>query len=763
MDKLQQRIDYLEEVYTFTLEALQRAGEVGNFQPAQSSFDTAASIAAEILHRANGLFDAEAMAVYLVDENSSDFYLAACTPDSAAPLMDVELEYGVDCGNVCTAMERKSVFRPISCNDPWSGRRLIMHSIATASRIRGLFVAVPPKNVEDIPDSSLHLLSILLLNAANSLESFELYRLLSEKNTQLEHNIAQLQEKQIELEEQQSLFRQLFDNSPLAIALLDLEGRIELVNHGYEQLFGYSSQEVQHKMNSSLIVSPEAQIEVLATRKTLLAGRCLQRETQRLRKDGTAVDVSMLGMPVFRNNKVHRLFFMYQDISERKEHEEQLAHQAFHDALTGLPNRYLFMERLERAVSRSMRNNEDSYAVLVVDLDRFKHINDSLGHLVGDQLLQAVAQRFMNCVRNVDTVARLGGDEFAVLLENIHEPQEAVRVARRFQASLQKPVSLVGEDIVCGASVGIVMHTMHYSSPEDLLRDADIAMYKAKEEGDGSYRVFDPAMYHKAQHTLQIETELRRALGNGELEVYYQPIYSLESQSLYGFEALARWNHPKRGLLPPSEFIPVAEETGLILPLGEWVLEEACIQAKRWNSVLPAQEQAIILSVNLSGRQLCKRSLPDVVNRVLEQSNAPAHCICLELTESLAMNDAQFTITALTRLKDLGLRIAIDDFGTGYSSLSYLHQLPIDALKIDKSFLEPGNGQANLPIVRAIVTLAQAMDLTVIAEGVEHENQVSLLAQLRCSQAQGFFFGRPLPATQAEAVRVFSMNGQRAN
>ena len=427
-------------------------------------------------------------------------------------------------------------------------------------------------------------------------------------------------------------------------------------------------------------------------------------------------------------------------LEETKEH---FRHAAFHDSLTGLPNRAMFTELLKAEIESSKRRGEHMFAVLFLDLDRFKNINDSLGHTHGDLLLVAFAERLERTLRPIDTLARFGGDEFAILLSGMSDATDAVRVAQRIQDELSQPFVLDKNSAFATASIGIALSSSGYDRPDDILRDADIAMYRAKENGKARYEVFDHGMHARAVSRLQLESDLRQAIERNEFCVYYQPIVSLETGRLAGFEALVRWNHPRRGLVSPADFIPVAEETGLIVPIGEWVLNEACARVRQWQIDSPSH-RSLSLSVNLSARQVAQ---PDLLNRIkeaLENSKLNSHCLKLEITESVAMENAEAAAQMFKQLRSLGVQLSIDDFGTGYSSLSYLHRFPLNYLKIDRSFVSRLTTDNDNAIVRTISTLARNLGMEVIAEGIETEEQFQQLKMLGCEYGQGYLFSRPV-------------------
>ena len=438
------------------------------------------------------------------------------------------------------------------------------------------------------------------------------------------------------------------------------------------------------------------------------------------------------------------------DEIQRRSAEEDIRYQALHDSLTGLPNRTLVLDHLEHARSRGGRQ----IAVLLLDLDHFKLVNDGFGHAAGDALLVEIAPRLNEALRPQDTIGRLGGDEFVVLLTEIADERVAVEVAERIVAALRRPFLLEGIEHFVTVSIGIAMAAGDRASPEALIRDADAALYRAKDRGRSRYEIFDRAMRVQTLERLSLENDLRRALDRGQLRVHYQPLVSLRDDSIESIEALVHWEHPRRGLVEPAEFIPVAEESGLIGPIGEWVIYEACRQACEWQAASP-DAPPLGVSVNLSARQITQRDLPGMVARTLRDTALDPQCLCLEITESVLLDDSEAANKTLRALLSLGVGLVLDDFGTGYSSLAYLTRLPIDGLKIDRSFVEGlGSSARSTAIVTAIVRMAEALSIEVTAEGVETTRQVEELRRLGCLRAQGFHFARPLPAEEiAEVLR----------
>ncbi len=430
----------------------------------------------------------------------------------------------------------------------------------------------------------------------------------------------------------------------------------------------------------------------------------------------------------------------HEDITERQRSERQIAHMARHDALTDLPNRVLLRETLEHELKRVKRG--ECLAVLCLDLDQFKSVNDALGHPIGDELLKLVGERLRNCTREPDTVARLGGDEFAIIMTKMEDPSDAAALSKRIRDSIIKPYQIDGHQIVTDISIGISIAPYDALEPDPLLRNADMALYGAKADGRGTYRFFEPEMNTRMRARRELEMDLRKALVGKEFELHYQPLVNLQSNEVNGFEALLRWHHPKRGLISPADFIPIAEETGLIVPLGEWVLKAACYEAVDW-------PDHIKVAVNLSPAQLNNRNLLNVVRGALSETGMPPNRLQLEITESVLLQNTFATLATLHELRKLGIQVALDDFGTGYSSLSYLRSFPFDKIKIDRSFIQDlSNGVEPVAIVQAVANLAKCLNMASTAEGVETQQQLELLQSIGCTEMQGYLFSRAKPANE---------------
>ena len=462
------------------------------------------------------------------------------------------------------------------------------------------------------------------------------------------------------------------------------------------------------------------------------------------RRDGTYRWMLSRGLAVLDSNRfVYRMTGSLTDVTDQKQAEKLLLHNAFHDALTGLPNRALFMDRLKHALAEVKKGEGYSFGVLFLDLDRFKVVNDSLGHQIGDQLLVATARRLESCLRPGDIVARLGGDEFAVIVDHVRHVSDAIQAAERIREHLGAPFNLSGHEVFISASIGIALNQTASEEPDEIIRNADTAMYRAKDQGRGCFELFDKGMHVRNAALSQLETGLRGALARDEFRVHYQPIISLETWRISGFEALIRWDHPELGYISPLKFIPVAEETGLIIPIGLWVLREACQQLRAWQRQFPS-DPPLSMSVNLSGRQFSQPDLIDQISQILAETGLDASSLKIEITESAIIENIDAAALMLKRIKALGVRLSLDDFGTGYSSLSYLHRFPIDTLKIDRSFVSRINLPKNAEIVKTILTLASNLGMDVVAEGVETRDQIIQLTGLNCEYVQGYLLSKPI-------------------
>jgi diguanylate cyclase (GGDEF)-like protein/PAS domain S-box-containing protein len=546
-------------------------------------------------------------------------------------------------------------------------------------------------------------------------------------------------------------FSSLVQNSTDVVMVVDADSTIRYMSPSVERVLGYSASELESTKLTELS-HPEDRANVLQFLTSTPGSRDDTRpalaEFRMRHRDDFWLHVETLRTNLMHDENVKGIVLNTRDVSERKAFEEQLAHQAFHDSVTGLANRALFKDRVEHALERQGREGEP-VSVLFMDLDDFKTINDSLGHAAGDQLLGEVGDRIKATLRAADTAARLGGDEFAILLEDGGDGVDAAEVAARILASLEGPFHLEGKEVFARASIGIASadhtRTAGPEGAEELLRNADVAMYMAKEAGKGRYQVFEPAMHDTALKRLELKADLQRAVDNGEFVLHYQPVIELESGTVEGLEALLRWMHPQRGMVPPLDFIPLAEETGLIVPIGKWVLREASLQAVDLQARYPSNPP-LHMAVNLSARQLQRPEIVGEIAEILMETQLDPQSLVLEITESVMMQDMDLSIQRLAELKELGVKLAVDDFGTGYSSLNYIRRFPVDILKVDKSFVDGVNlGGEESALTAAIIELAGILKLRPVAEGIERADQLEKLLDLHCDLGQGYYFARPLP------------------
>ncbi len=560
---------------------------------------------------------------------------------------------------------------------------------------------------------------------------------------QAERYAKMLESQSDALRESEERFRSAFDHAPIGIGLVSPEGAWLKVNHALIDILGYSEKDLLSKDFQSVALPDDLGTTLLKIHD-LLSGKAAncQMEQRCVHKTGrivwTALSISSA------NNRLSErpnLIFQIQDITDKKQTEEKLQYEASHDALTGLPNRLFFMNRLAEALERSHSSSNYRVSVLFIDLDRFKNVNDSLGHIVGDELLQAIGSRLRECMRPDDIVARLGGDEFTILVHGEYAFDEVLNIGERIQKKFRLPFLVRDHEIYSSASIGILNASSKHKTPEDVMRDADTAMYRAKHAGKARHEVFDEKMHRQANEILKLETDLRRAIERKEIEVYYQPIYELETGRIVCLESLARWEHPELGPLSPSKFIPIAEEIGLIDGLCEQVLSRACSEI---GSLQLEGTPQFLLSVNLSCKQFGRETLVPTILRILDETSFPAECLKLEITESVFFEHQERAIEMLNELRGKGVQIDIDDFGTGYSNLGYLRKLPISALKIDRSFVSMIDADGNNgEIVKTIITLARDLGLKVVAEGIETPRQLEFLKQLKCDSGQGFLLAPP--------------------
>jgi diguanylate cyclase (GGDEF)-like protein/PAS domain S-box-containing protein len=593
----------------------------------------------------------------------------------------------------------------------------------------GVFNVETTKGIR-LTEADLHLMEVLAEHINMAIERGRLYT---------------------EVQQREQQYHSVFNSLKEVVFQTDEQGRWTFLNPAWTEITGYKLSESIGVCFLDYIHPDDRQYNAeLFTPLLERQEEFCRHEVRWITKDGSWRWIQFYArLTLDQEDGVAGISGTLDDITERKLAEEKLRHYVLHDALTGLANRTLFMDRLDHAITRNKRRLGSTFAVLFMDLDRFKVINDSLGHVTGDQLLIAIAHRLTNCLRSEDTVARFGGDEFTVLLEDINGPEAAIQIADRIQAEISQPFELNGQKVFTSTSIGIAMNETGVEQSQDLLRNADTALYKAKASGKARYALFDLGMHDSAVKLQQLETDLRKALEKDEFQVYYQPVISLQNDRVIGFEALIRWQHPERGLVSPVDFIPVAEETGLIVPIGWKMLHESCRQMREWQLQNP-ESSGTMISVNLSSRQFLQPDLLDQIKAALTDTGLSPYSLTLEITESVLMENAEIVTTNLLQLRSMGIRLALDDFGTGYSSLSYLHRFPVNSLKIDRSFIARINQKGeNTELVRTIITMAHSLGIEVTAEGFETSEQLKQLRFLKCEAAQGYLIAHPAAPASA--------------
>ncbi len=537
----------------------------------------------------------------------------------------------------------------------------------------------------------------------------------------------------------------LFTMSLDMMGIISFDGKFKQLNSAWEKTLGYTTAEL-YKTQLITFVVPQDRRKLFSVFRNLDKGSINDDFEICCFTKNNEVKCLLCNIGICNIEKL--CYVVARDITTQKVIQKKLAYEADHDTLTGLANRKFILNKISTVIQRSLENKNSRFAVLFLDLDRFKIVNDSLGHLLGDELLIEISARIRKVIFSKNTVARLGGDEFLILLENIQELNEAVEIAELVQNELKLPIKLNGFNIVCTTSIGITSSFLDYQNPVDILRDADIAMYLAKAQGGASYSVFDSKMHTKAVSQLKLETDLRSGLSKNELQIFYQPIFNLENKDIEGFEALLRWNHKEKGLLSAQQFIPIAEKSDLISILGQWTIEKVCHDIFNWQQQTKLKE-TFYVSVNLSAKQLWQKDLLEQVKNIVNAHNLSPSFLKFEITENMIIDNSRNAISILQRIKDYGINLYIDDFGTGYSSLSYLHRFPFDVLKIDRSFVSRMElDQSSLDLVRTINLLAKSLGLEVIAEGIETQKQLDLLVDMNCRYGQGFLFSSPIAAKE---------------
>jgi diguanylate cyclase (GGDEF)-like protein/PAS domain S-box-containing protein len=755
------RIEHLEWLAKNTFEALQVAASMNNLNASVSTFKSPATILQAATTRLRELIEFDSYAFFLADKDS-DFRLTLCEPAQNNELFKNELDRLIDDGTIPDVLTNSG---PIFKVKPKRNGSYLLHSVATTSRIRGLFIGDVGNRRKHIQDISLFSITIVLNATASLLESYELYRMLHSANTKLKKKVSNLKKEvalrkktESSLMQSQRMLNLVLDNIPQSVFWKGTDLTYLGCNKNFAESCGFGDPAaVIGKTDHDLPCKPEEVVRFQESDKRVIRENRSELDIQEpvtLPDSGTRwLETNRVPMHDGQG-RVIGVLGTSQDITERKAYDDQLSHLALHDALTGLPNRVLFFERLSWAMSRSKRNMQTRCCVLLMDMDRFKQVNDAHGHLLGDRLLVELSKRISRCLRESDILSRLGGDEFTIMIEDIARDEDCKAIIERIVAEIEKPFNILGRVVYTSVSIGVVEDISKYANPEDILRDADIAMYAAKGYGGRRIEVYQQSMHESVIRVTEMEHDLHFGFDHNEFSVVYQPIFSIPEHKLLGFEVLARWTHSKLGPIGPDVFIPLAEKTGLILELGAFVLHKACADFSRWRAQFPQQSEGLYLSVNLSARQLSNPDLVSEIKGILTANNIPPELINLEITESMVMQDPDNALTILRHLKHLGVGIFLDDFGTGYSSLSHLQKFPIDTLKIDKSFIFSLTGSKSMEstaIVRSILALGDSLGMDVVAEGIENASQRESLIELGCTTGQGYLMSRPLSAASIES------------
>ncbi len=710
-----------------------------------------------LLEKTKFLLPVDVSAVFLFKDGNNNLELEQCLPKKNCIDFNKILKIFLDARIIEKTLK---IDTAIFHSAPNSQDSYLVQQIATNAKKYGIIVVKLRDGKQQVPAHALQIFSILLLQCAKSLDSFYLLQELETKNSSLLEKLRTLVQSEISMQNSQRMLRLVLENIPQCVFWKDVGLNYMGCNNNFLEFTGHKdSKEIIGRSDAELHWNEQELFFLQATdQKVLEYGTSIRDEAEITNgADGTVFFMDIRKLPLFNSNgQTVGILGTMQNITKRKAYEKQLNHMALHDGLTDLPNRTSFHERLERAIQRMQRRDNYKFAVLMLDLDRFKMVNDTFGHLTGDEMLIEVARRIQTSIRSIDTVCRLGGDEFALLLEEYSMQEEVIAVVERLQKQLKTPYELSKTCIFSSASIGVVLDTGHYSDPEPLLRDADIAMYCAKEEGSGNFKIFNDQMHHTAKRQTSLSNDMFQGLEHEHFFLTYQPVYQLvengPKHQLSGFEVLLRWRHPEEGIIYPLEFLPFAEDSGFIIELGKWILHTACSNFAQWRSNYPLA-RSLNLAVNISSRQLNWPGLQQNILDELSKNSLDPAVLSLEITENSIMGNADAALETLHQLTDAGLSLAIDDLGTGYSSLPYLFRLPVDLVKIDKSLIEAIHNQPEgAAIVNTMISLASNLNLGVVAEGVEHADQFECLVRSGCTYAQGNLLSPPLIAQQVEKL-----------
>ena len=733
------QVKRLEAVTQYAMEALELCAAIGDYQTSLTKFKNRKDIFERAVQGLRQIIPIAFYAFYAIDDIHLDISLEHCDAGEREAYISETVEHLIEKGVVAQALREK---RTLSARSHDRSYPLLIHVLSTTSKTYGIFFCFLKKKPLEwsIVDK---MTTIIIKSTCYALENFELYQLIDQKN-------AALTEKNLQLSKSEITYRNTFENTGNPTIVVDAAGLITYSNSQFLAFSGWDRDALVNRRNiaafidgsgspgfSTLLKNAEADPGEQPTEYTF--------EDRGRRQKTVLLKISPLGIE-------DQYIISINDITAIKDAETKLQFQAFHDPLTHLPNRVLFQDRLEQAIKKKKRYSDYNFAVIFIDLDRFKSINDTMGHDIGDALLIQTARRISDSVREVDTVARFGGDEFLILLEDIHRRENCAVVTDRILSQFQYPMHIDGQDIGMTLSMGVFIAGEQSLEQTDIVRLADMSMYEAKKQGRNRVVYTRDIPEKEIERNLYLENQLQKSIQKEEFFVQYQPLVDLRTNELYGLETLVRWKHPELGIIPPNHFIPIAEETGLIIGLGRKIFEMAFSDFARWRSGY-AQARGLRLNINLSVRQILQENLVADIERIAEATGMPLDQLTLEITESIFIEDAVRAVETINQLKALGISISIDDFGTGYASLHYLNQFDVDLVKIDKLLIDDiSNNMTNFNIVASMLELCRKLDLKVMAEGIENEGQLEKLKQMQCWLGQGYYFSTPQDSAVAEAM-----------
>jgi diguanylate cyclase (GGDEF)-like protein/PAS domain S-box-containing protein len=740
--------DHCEDLAHDSRKALELCASLGDYQTSLTKFKNRKDIFERSVQGLKQILPITFYAFYAVDETTFDIEIEHCDQPEQKAYLNETLDVLIEQGLVAQAFREK---RTLSALTKDGQHALLLHALTTTSKTYGLFICFLNNRVlEDGIAGTIT--TIIIKSTCYALENFELYQLIDLKNEELTAKNQQISKSEI-------IYRNVFENTGNPTIIVDASGKITYSNSRFVTFSKWTRDELWTKHFADFLIKKRLSFaELLEETQSQDPVKPIEYifENKLLEKRTVFLQISPHGID-------NQYIISLTDITALKEVEQKLHFQAFHDPLTSLPNRMLLQDRLKQAIRKRNRHPDSKYAVIFIDLDRFKSINDTLGHHIGDQLLIRVGERIKNCVREMDTVARFGGDEFVILLEDVQSEHDCERVSGRILEEFQSAMNIQGHEIFMSISMGILMSGTQPIDASDVIRLADMSMYEAKKQGRNKIVYFHDIADKEIEQKLFLENQLLKGLQNNEFFVQYQPLMDLQSNRLFGFEALVRWNHPDLGIIPPNSFIPIAEETGLIIPLGQKIFELAFQDYVRWIEAYP-WVQDLCLSINLSVKQIYHKDIVQDIKSVAERHHLPMKNVRLEITESIFLENNEQAIETIRRLKELGVSICIDDFGTGYSSLKYLQQFAIDLVKIDKLLVQDiHTNEINYSIVSSMLDLCNKLKLQVMAEGIETNEQLMKLRTMNCALGQGYYFAKPQDGQTVENTLLKGREENKGN